>query len=178
MLGCWNLVEKFQMSTPATTSTIQNSRLFNVEFKHEPPTPLSLKITTACAEPSREILGRLPTPATQTIRSSASTTIGTPIPLALGTLRSTSRSCSFCVRPRGRSRSPGPTITNRQSPATLSFGTTADRSVERSAHFRPENRPRPDITQPISGIATSPGMGRGRLNSETRLWKRPALVAG
>src|SRR5689334_16968420 len=29
---CWNLVEKFQIITPTTTSTTQNTRLFNVEF--------------------------------------------------------------------------------------------------------------------------------------------------
>src|SRR5690606_2538556 len=29
----WNDIEKFQTSTPATTSTIQNSRLLSVEFK-------------------------------------------------------------------------------------------------------------------------------------------------
>jgi hypothetical protein len=33
------LVEKFQMSTPTTTSTIQNSKLFKVEFKTSLPTP-------------------------------------------------------------------------------------------------------------------------------------------
>ena len=37
--ACWNLVEKFQMSTPRTTSTIQNNRLFNVEFKQSLPKP-------------------------------------------------------------------------------------------------------------------------------------------
>ncbi len=31
--ACWSLVEKFQISTPRTTSAIQNNRLFNVEFK-------------------------------------------------------------------------------------------------------------------------------------------------
>ncbi len=35
----WNLVEKFQMSTPSTTSAIQNNRLFNVEFKQSLPKP-------------------------------------------------------------------------------------------------------------------------------------------
>ncbi len=34
---CWNFVEKFQMSTPTTTSTIQNSKLFRVEFKQSLP---------------------------------------------------------------------------------------------------------------------------------------------
>src|SRR5258706_1235820 len=34
---CWNLVEKFQISTPTTTSTTQNNRLFNVEFKQGLP---------------------------------------------------------------------------------------------------------------------------------------------
>ena len=29
----WNVVEKFQMRTPTTTSTIQKSRLLSVEFK-------------------------------------------------------------------------------------------------------------------------------------------------
>ncbi len=29
---CWNFVEKFQISTPTTTSTTQNNKLFNVEF--------------------------------------------------------------------------------------------------------------------------------------------------
>src|SRR5437762_9548676 len=29
---CWNLVEKFQIMTPTTTRTTQNTRLFNVEF--------------------------------------------------------------------------------------------------------------------------------------------------
>src|SRR4051812_1191234 len=35
--ACWNLVEKFQMSTPRTTSAIQNNRLFNVEFTRKSP---------------------------------------------------------------------------------------------------------------------------------------------
>ena len=47
--ACWNFVEKFQMSTPRTTSAIQNNRLFNVEFKQSLPEALSLKIITACA---------------------------------------------------------------------------------------------------------------------------------
>src|SRR6266508_4851917 len=34
---CWNFVEKFQISTPTTTSTTQNNRLFNVEFKQGLP---------------------------------------------------------------------------------------------------------------------------------------------
>src|SRR3954447_7671405 len=34
---CWNFVEKFQMSTPRTTSAIQNNRLFNVEFTRRFP---------------------------------------------------------------------------------------------------------------------------------------------
>ena len=34
--ACWNFVEKFQMSTPRTTSAIQNNRLFNVEFTRKP----------------------------------------------------------------------------------------------------------------------------------------------
>ena len=29
---CWNLVETFQITTPTTTSTSQNRRLFTVEF--------------------------------------------------------------------------------------------------------------------------------------------------
>ena len=29
----WNVVEKFQIRTPTTTSTIQNSKLLSVEFK-------------------------------------------------------------------------------------------------------------------------------------------------
>jgi hypothetical protein len=33
------LVEKFQMSTPTTTSTIQNNRLLRVEFKQRLPLP-------------------------------------------------------------------------------------------------------------------------------------------
>jgi hypothetical protein len=33
----WNFVEKFQMRTPTTKSTTQNNKLFNVEFKREPP---------------------------------------------------------------------------------------------------------------------------------------------
>ena len=37
--GCWNFVEKFQMSTPTTTSTIQNNKLFNVEFKRASQQP-------------------------------------------------------------------------------------------------------------------------------------------
>ena len=37
--ACWNFVEKFQISTPTTTSTIQNNRLFNVEFKQSLPKP-------------------------------------------------------------------------------------------------------------------------------------------
>ena len=37
--ACWNLVEKFQMSTPRTTNAIQNNRLFNVEFKQSLPKP-------------------------------------------------------------------------------------------------------------------------------------------
>jgi hypothetical protein len=36
---CWNFVEKFQMSTPTTTSTTQNNKLFKVEFKPGLPTP-------------------------------------------------------------------------------------------------------------------------------------------
>src|SRR5258708_19927452 len=36
---CWNLVEKFQISTPTTTSTTQNNRLFSVEFKQGLPRP-------------------------------------------------------------------------------------------------------------------------------------------
>jgi hypothetical protein len=35
----WNFVEKFQMSTPRTTSAIQNNRLFNVEFTQSLPKP-------------------------------------------------------------------------------------------------------------------------------------------
>jgi hypothetical protein len=35
----WYFVEKFQMSTPTTTSTIQNSKLFRVEFKKILPLP-------------------------------------------------------------------------------------------------------------------------------------------
>jgi hypothetical protein len=34
---CWNLVEKFQITTPTTTSTTQNTRLFNVEFTESLP---------------------------------------------------------------------------------------------------------------------------------------------
>jgi hypothetical protein len=34
----WSRVEKFQMSTPTTKSTIQNNRLFSVEFKQSLPT--------------------------------------------------------------------------------------------------------------------------------------------
>ena len=34
---CWSFVEKFQISTPTTTSTIQNSKLFNVEFTQSLP---------------------------------------------------------------------------------------------------------------------------------------------
>src|SRR5436309_14016240 len=34
---CWNFVEKFQMSTPTTTSTTQNNRLFTVGFKQGLP---------------------------------------------------------------------------------------------------------------------------------------------
>ena len=41
------------MSTPRTTSAIQNNRLFNVEFKRSPlgqtQACLSFKIITACA---------------------------------------------------------------------------------------------------------------------------------
>ena len=36
---CWNFVEKFQMSTPTTTSTTQNNKLFKVEFKQSLPKP-------------------------------------------------------------------------------------------------------------------------------------------
>ena len=32
--GRWNFVETFQMSTPMTKSTVQNNKLFNVEFTH------------------------------------------------------------------------------------------------------------------------------------------------
>ena len=35
----WYFVEKFQMSTPTTTSTIQNSKLFKVEFTPSLPHP-------------------------------------------------------------------------------------------------------------------------------------------
>ena len=31
-LGVWNVVEKFQIRTPTTTRTIQNSKLLRVEF--------------------------------------------------------------------------------------------------------------------------------------------------
>ena len=37
--ACWSFVEKFQISTPRTTSAIQNNRLFNVEFKQSLPKP-------------------------------------------------------------------------------------------------------------------------------------------
>ena len=37
--GLANRVEKFQISTPTTTSTTQNNKLLRVEFKREPPTP-------------------------------------------------------------------------------------------------------------------------------------------
>jgi len=35
----WNFVEKFQISTPRTTSAIQNNRLFTVEFNQSLPKP-------------------------------------------------------------------------------------------------------------------------------------------
>ena len=36
--GLWNLLEKFHTPTATTTRTIQNTRLFNVEFTLCPPT--------------------------------------------------------------------------------------------------------------------------------------------
>ena len=36
--GLWNLVEKFHTPTATTTRTIQNTKLFNVEFTLYPPT--------------------------------------------------------------------------------------------------------------------------------------------
>ena len=40
----WNLVEKFHTRTPTTTSTIQNSRLFSVEFTPDLPAFSSLRL--------------------------------------------------------------------------------------------------------------------------------------
>ena len=81
------------MSTPTTTSTIQNSRLFNVEFKQSLPTALSLKISTACAGSVTRNSSSIPYPATHTIRSVSSTTSGTV-------------SRALRARPSGRRRSP------------------------------------------------------------------------
>jgi hypothetical protein len=36
LAGDWNRVEKFHTSTPTTTSAIQKTRLFSVEFKQCP----------------------------------------------------------------------------------------------------------------------------------------------
>ena len=76
-------------------------------IQHEPPTPLSLKITTACAGSDTRNSQSSACPATQTMRSAASTTIGMRSRSARGTFRSTSKSCSFrCPAADGISRSP------------------------------------------------------------------------
>ena len=36
--GVWNLLEKFHTPSATTTRTIQNTKLFNVEFTLYPPT--------------------------------------------------------------------------------------------------------------------------------------------
>ena len=36
--GLWNLLEKLQTPSATTTRTIQNTKLFNVEFTLYPPT--------------------------------------------------------------------------------------------------------------------------------------------
>src|SRR5205085_1831259 len=61
----------------------------------EPPTPLSLKIITACAGFVTRNASSMACPATQTIRSVPSTTSGTRSRSARPTLRSTKKSCSF-----------------------------------------------------------------------------------
>ena len=63
----WKLAEKFQISTPTTTSTIQNSRLLSVEFKRFLPSASRLP-RRACRRVTRNS-SSIPWPATHTIRS-------------------------------------------------------------------------------------------------------------
>ena len=107
------------MSTPTTTSTIQNNKLFNVEFKHEPPKALSLKISTACAGSVTRNASSIRVPATQTIRSGFVHDERHRIALGRGTLRSTKKSCSF-FRPSEPER-----------PEPVAGTTVSDRHVRR-----------------------------------------------
>ena len=106
----WNRVEKFQTRTPTTTSTIQNSRLFRVEFTNGLPTarnsrlPRTLWHSVTRKSRRHGVPGYPDNPAVRRRPRS-----GTRCRSARGTLRSTNRSCTFFrPEPSGRRiRSPG-----------------------------------------------------------------------
>src|SRR5689334_18549327 len=106
----WRVDENCQINAPMTTSTSQNSRLFRVEFKGSFLSHSPEKDAAACASDTRVLVGRtvylfsfktttpaegavtrhssaIVTPATHTIRSAASTTMGTPSRPARGIFR-------------------------------------------------------------------------------------------
>src|SRR4051812_14100968 len=75
----------------------------------EPPLPLTLKITTLCAGSFTRNVSSIACPATHTILSAPSTTIGTKSRRSRAMRRSTKKSCNFFrpPSPSGRNLSPG-----------------------------------------------------------------------
>ena len=109
-----NAVEKFQIRTPTTTRTIQNSKLLRVEFN------LGL-LTALISRVSR--LARACDPKISATESAddphdavpASTTRGSESRISLGILRSTRKSCSFLRAPNpGAEPIPAPPRSNCQ----------------------------------------------------------------
>ena len=163
-------MENCQISAAMTTRTIQNRRLFKVEFMLL-VIRFSSKITTPASGAVTRHSSAIATPATHTIRPSASTTIGTRSRSRRGTFRSTNTSCSLRRpgAPSGRNRSPGRRFRTASGSASDAAWTIATSPVRAASGPGPSPFGRlATIVAPAVGTGTSPGTGSAYSNAAGR----------